>query len=182
MKLGQKADLEEAAKSGLRKIISQKGLCRELDQVRPRKGLHSEMLGAGSWQRLIVVMCWISITLKCKEFWLESKLEVQVVLGGKCFAVIFRLSFALGSASNELWDFGISHCILPSLTCKMDLIIPTHGIVKKTNLRWWMNRWSSVPRTHSCSVAQLRLTLCDPMDYCPPGSSVHGVFPARILE
>ena len=52
----------------------------------------------------------------------------------------------------------------------------------------------------SCSVAQLCLTLCmpgfpvlhylpelgqtscDPMDYSPPGSSVHGVFQARMLE
>ena len=25
-------------------------------------------------------------------------------------------------------------------------------------------------------------SLCDPMHYSPPGSSVHGVFPARILE
>ena len=26
------------------------------------------------------------------------------------------------------------------------------------------------------------LTLCDPMDYRPPGSSVHGILQARILE
>ena len=26
------------------------------------------------------------------------------------------------------------------------------------------------------------LTLCDPMDCSPPGSSVHGIFQARILE
>ena len=25
-------------------------------------------------------------------------------------------------------------------------------------------------------------TLCDPMDYSPPGSSVHGILQARILE
>ena len=31
-------------------------------------------------------------------------------------------------------------------------------------------------RTQSC------LTLCDPMDYSPPGSSVHGIFQARIME
>ena len=31
-------------------------------------------------------------------------------------------------------------------------------------------------------VAQLCLTLCDPMDCSPPGSSVHGIFQARILE
>ena len=31
-------------------------------------------------------------------------------------------------------------------------------------------------------VTQLCLTLCDPMDCSPPGSSVHGIFQARILE
>ena len=29
---------------------------------------------------------------------------------------------------------------------------------------------------HSCP------TLCDPMDYSPPGSSVHGILQARVLE
>ena len=37
--------------------------------------------------------------------------------------------------------------------------------------------------THSESeVAQSCPTLCDPMDYSLPGSSVHGIFQARILE
>ena len=31
-------------------------------------------------------------------------------------------------------------------------------------------------------VAQLCLTLGDPMDCSPPGSSVHGIFQARVLE
>ena len=31
-------------------------------------------------------------------------------------------------------------------------------------------------------VAQLCMTLCDPMDCSLPGSSVHGIFQARILE
>ena len=31
-------------------------------------------------------------------------------------------------------------------------------------------------------VAQSCLTLCDPMDCSPPGSSIHGIFQARILE
>ena len=38
----------------------------------------------------------------------------------------------------------------------------------------------------SCSVtvlvAQSRLTLCDPVDWSLPGSSVHGILQARILE
>ena len=33
-----------------------------------------------------------------------------------------------------------------------------------------------------CTVAQSCLTLCDPMDYIALGSSVHGIFQARILE
>ena len=31
-------------------------------------------------------------------------------------------------------------------------------------------------------VAQSCPTLCDPMDYSPSGSSVHGILQARILE
>ena len=33
-----------------------------------------------------------------------------------------------------------------------------------------------------CSVTQSCPTLCDPMDCSPPGSSVHEIFQARILE
>ena len=33
-----------------------------------------------------------------------------------------------------------------------------------------------------CAVAQYYLTLCDPMDCSPPGSSVHEIAQARILE
>ena len=33
-----------------------------------------------------------------------------------------------------------------------------------------------------CLVVQLCLTLCDPMDCSPPGSSVHGISQTRILE
>ena len=31
-------------------------------------------------------------------------------------------------------------------------------------------------------VAQSCLTLCDPVDRSPPGSSIHGILQARILE
>ena len=40
-----------------------------------------------------------------------------------------------------------------------------------------MNEYES-----ECEVAQSYLTLCDPMDYSLPGSSVHGIFQARVLE
>ena len=33
-----------------------------------------------------------------------------------------------------------------------------------------------------CMHARSYLTLCDPLDCSPPGSSVHGIFQARMLE
>ena len=41
------------------------------------------------------------------------------------------------------------------------------------------------PRYGACMRVQSLqscLTLCDPMDHGPPGSSVHGIFQARVLE
>ena len=34
----------------------------------------------------------------------------------------------------------------------------------------------------ACSVFQQCLTLCNPMDCKPPGSSIHGIFQTRVLE
>ena len=56
---------------------------------------------------------------------------------------------------------------------------------------WVPNTHTQVPPnemhtdTHVCACMlslQSCLTLCDPVDYSPPGSSVHGIFQARILE
>ena len=33
-----------------------------------------------------------------------------------------------------------------------------------------------------CLIAKLCPTFCDPMNYSPPASSVHGILQARILE
>ena len=36
--------------------------------------------------------------------------------------------------------------------------------------------------THTRLVTKSYPTLCDPLDWSPPGSSVHGIFQARVLE
>ena len=40
------------------------------------------------------------------------------------------------------------------------------------------------PKTYAAAAKSLQScpTLCDPMDSSPPGSSVHGILQARILE
>ena len=45
----------------------------------------------------------------------------------------------------------------------------------------YMGAWGTIPQTffcprYVCSVAQSCPTLCNPLDYSPPGSSVHGIF------
>ena len=44
------------------------------------------------------------------------------------------------------------------------------------NLKMQQHTW------HWNEVAQSCPTLCDPMDCSPPGSSIHGIFRARVLE
>ena len=45
------------------------------------------------------------------------------------------------------------------------------------------HRWCDRVTTHTCgSVPRLCPSLRDPMDCSPPGSSVHGIFQARVLE
>ena len=60
---------------------------------------------------------------------------------------------------------------------------------KKTGFGEFPGRWTrgKFGRIHSekvwsCEVAQSCLTLCNPMDCSLPGSSVHGIFQARLLE
>ena len=49
-----------------------------------------------------------------------------------------------------------------------------HNIQKTKIMAWVHDQFSS--------VAQLCQTLCNPMDYSLPGSSVYGILQARILE
>ena len=41
---------------------------------------------------------------------------------------------------------------------------------------------ASCPVVLKVLVAHLCSTLCDPMDCCPPGSSIYGILQSRILE
>ena len=75
------------------------------------------------------------------------------------------------------------------------LAVQDPNLVLKAQLRWGRkkNHWAeSIGRAHRkltqycksamLSVAQSCPTLCDSMNYSPPGSSIHGIFQARILE
>ena len=71
-------------------------------------------------------------------------------------------------------------------------LLSVNGLIKlgRRSCSIWQTLHMSNPLTNNettpcarmCSLAQLGPTLCDPMDCSPSGSSVHGIFPARILE
>ena len=75
------------------------------------------------------------------------------------------------------------------------VVLPVKDLVVKTVLpmkRVWVPSLVGEPSSHMLHgavvnnvcvlVAQLCLTLCDPMDHRQPGSSAHGILRTRILE
>ena len=75
------------------------------------------------------------------------------------------------------------------LFCLIKIFHYTKIQQKTTLLKYWMHLiyklkywvFFSFQRC-ACMLSSVPLTLCDPMDCSPPGSSVHGILQARILE
>ena len=86
-----------------------------------------------------------------------------------------------------MWSYENFFCFLPIKKTKTKtILIFQHTCTILNRLRkfpWHILRgWLLFQGFCCCSVVQLCLTLCDPMDCSPPGSSVHGILQARILE
>ena len=68
-------------------------------------------------------------------------------------------------------------------SCKKSLLVPGASLYKIENLsRKEKQQRSGRDIKVKVLLAQSCLTLCDPMDYSLPGSSIDGVLQARILE
>ena len=74
------------------------------------------------------------------------------------------------------------HAGKTSASLTPDVDGPGSGSLLDSILSTLLKKGSSDVWVCMCSFAQLRPTLCDPMDCSPPGSSVHGIFQVRILE
>ena len=66
----------------------------------------------------------------------------------------------------------------PTCQCRRCKRLSFHSWVRKIS---WRRKWQPTP-VLACVQAQSCPSLCKPMDCSPPGSSVHGIFQARILE
>ena len=109
--------------------------------------------------------------------------------------ILFSLKFTDLVCSLSSWNTG---CLLSS--SKTSRRPPTFQIIPQSHLRRQWQQWPSAnicclpdlriscptPGTHAwltpVFVTQSCLTLCDPVDCSPPGSLVHGILQARILE
>ena len=97
----------------------------------------------------------------------------QLAMSGDCFGATTGGLFLAPSEQSP--GMLVAHLMLPRTAKRALPPVPT--------MSWWRN---SVLQERHClqfrSVAQSCPTLCDPMDCSLPGSSVHGILQARILE
>ena len=101
-------------------------------------------------------ICWI---------WLLTASPWERELGGVCWGNLLCFSHNISLGLWLPWQIvGIQW------TYALEWIYCPHCEV------WAPNLWCVCVCAQSCS------TLCDPVDCNPPGSSVHGIFQARILE
>ena len=74
---------------------------------------------------------------------------------------------------------GKLHLVTKSKINQGDSELPLQGVQFPTLVQ---ELRSCMPCESESEVAQSCLTLSDPMDCSPPGSSIHGIFQARVLE
>ena len=130
------------------------------------------------------------LTAMCKRMKLEHLLRVCVLshfnhvqLFSTPWTIALQAPLCVGFPRQEYWSGllfpppkdiltqGLNHSLLHWQ--KDSLLLYHLGSPSK---------WPDVSCCCCCSVTKSCLTLCDPMDCSTPGSSVHGISQARILE
>ena len=71
---------------------------------------------------------------------------------------------------------------LNKISFQFDILIYSHQLLILNQIIQKLGQRTEEFRDGMCLVTQSCLTLCDPVDCSPPGSSVHGILQARILE
>ena len=155
------------------------------------------------WEDLEKEMATHSSTLAWKIPWTGEPGRLHS-MGSQKVDRTEQLYFHFFAFSLSIYWVLLNVCMLNHFSCvwlcdPMECNLPgssVHGIFQARVLEWVaisFSRGPSWPRdqTHIfcwgdilllCLVAQLCLTLCNPIDCSPPGSSVHGILQARILE
>ena len=91
---------------------------------------------------------------------------------------------------TELLFFSLEYLLIQKYSechCEYCIVPSSYPLLGELNTFVWnQHRFLHLRQVSNFSewvkVTQLYLTLCDTMDCSPPGSSIHGIFQARILE
>ena len=141
---------------------------------------------------------WVHKELNATSFTLSSSNRSRSRAPGKSRILQWSVSPTLALHSTGSHSFG---------SCKAGVLwnwpewAGTHSAYSALNLSHSCPRWEAAPAkcwdtriaplfllfslknsTRPCSITKLCLTLCDPMDWSLPVSSVHWILQARILE
>ena len=73
----------------------------------------------------------------------------------------------------------LTHSYLLVTFYKDHSVVSASSKIKLVGRKWIVNNVTAAAAAKSLQSCP---TLSDPMDYSPPGSSVHGIFQARVLE
>ena len=92
------------------------------------------------------------------------------------FIIFFSFSSCLGVLLLQSHFSRVRLCVTPETAAHQAL--PSLGFSRQEH---WSGLQLPSPLCES-EVAQLHLTRSDPMDCSLPGSSIHGIFQARVLE
>ena len=108
---------------------------------------------------------------------LIQRLSLSIQLVYRPCSPILRLAAGYNEKSTglEIKNLSWTVCVTGWFFIFKQSILPNLNLV---SYRSWMEMvlyYYEVPCARSCP------TLCDPVDYSPPDSSVHGILPARIL-
>ena len=85
---------------------------------------------------------------------------------------LFRNSSRIPESVSQLFLLQFSFIVLLNCPCHSSRLLFLGKVISRVSVLFM---WK-------CSVTQSWLTLCNPMDCSPPGSSVHKISQARILE
>ena len=97
-----------------------------------------------------------------------------------------EVKWALGSITRNKVSGGDGTPVEIFQILKNDAVKVLHSICQQIwKTQQWAQDWKKsvfIPVPKKSEVAQSCPTLCDPMDCSLSGSSVHGIFQARVLE
>ena len=87
-------------------------------------------------------------------------------------------------AKEEDKNHNSKRCCTPMFTAVLFTISRTCKQPKSSSIEQCIKKmWHIYLQWNTAAKSlQLCLTLCDPTDGSPPGSSIHGIFQARVLE